>query len=283
MKRPLDPPRLCDEASEAPALLRRAFLDARSELPSADDLGCLAAKLGPLLGPPPEGAPPDGGSPPPDGGAPATPPTAAPPVTALPAGGIFPWSAAISAVTAVAAAAAVALGVARGWPRERAEPPVLHLAVKRAAVAVAAVAEGAHLSPSKDPPAEGTVMAAEPAKGAPGARSSARAAAAPAVQGKPPAVQGKPPRSRSEAFKAEATLLWRARSALARDPASALALTAEHARLFPAGTMAEEREVLAILAMARLDRGAEARARASELLRRRPDSVHRGQIEDALR
>jgi hypothetical protein len=80
---------------------------------------------------------------------------------------------------------------------------------------------------------------------------------------------------------AEGTLLLRARRALDRSPAEALALADEHAARFGDGRMAPEREVIAIDALRALDRRAEARARASRFLARHPSSPYRERVEAA--
>jgi hypothetical protein len=80
---------------------------------------------------------------------------------------------------------------------------------------------------------------------------------------------------------AELALLDEAQRALAGEPARALALAAEHGRRFPDGILAQEREVLAVTALARLGRIDEARARAGAFHRRWPSSAH-GRRIDAL-
>jgi hypothetical protein len=79
----------------------------------------------------------------------------------------------------------------------------------------------------------------------------------------------------------EGSLLLRARQALDVDPGATLALTQEHARRFPTGTLAPEREVLAIEALARLGRTSEARARLDSFRSRYPQSPHLSKL-DAL-
>ncbi|MBN2193614.1 MAG: hypothetical protein JW751_12425 [Polyangiaceae bacterium] len=64
----------------------------------------------------------------------------------------------------------------------------------------------------------------------------------------------------------EAALLERARSALGSSPAIALSLTEEHRSAFPSGQLSAERELVAIDALERLGRSAEARRRAAPLL-----------------
>ena len=74
-------------------------------------------------------------------------------------------------------------------------------------------------------------------------------------------------------------MLARAQAALATQPQTALGLTREHQRRFPRGTLAEEREVIAIEALKRLGRTRAASARAAEFERRYHGSVHQPRLE----
>jgi hypothetical protein len=76
----------------------------------------------------------------------------------------------------------------------------------------------------------------------------------------------------------EADLLGSAQRALATSPGRALSLAGEHARRFPGGLLSQEREVLAIEALSRLGRTAEAKARAQRFLRTFPRSAHRTKV-----
>jgi hypothetical protein len=81
---------------------------------------------------------------------------------------------------------------------------------------------------------------------------------------------------------AELELLRRAQAALTPAPSRALALCAEHAQRFPNGAFQQERELIAIVALAnRGERGA-ADARASQFKRAHPDSVHLPRLEALL-
>lgn len=73
---------------------------------------------------------------------------------------------------------------------------------------------------------------------------------------------------------AELALLDRARRVLAKDPQRAFALAADHQRHYAAGQFAEERELLAIEALMRLDRADAAQRRARQFRRAHPNSVH---------
>ncbi|MBN9164036.1 MAG: hypothetical protein BGO98_04360 [Myxococcales bacterium 68-20] len=80
----------------------------------------------------------------------------------------------------------------------------------------------------------------------------------------------------------EGELLHRAHAALSSNPAQALALTAEHGRRFPSGMLVQEREVIAIEALARLARTAEARRRAETFFANYTSSAYRRRVDDAL-
>jgi hypothetical protein len=76
-------------------------------------------------------------------------------------------------------------------------------------------------------------------------------------------------------------LLEQARRALASSPATALSLTNQDAARFPRGALAQEREVIAIEALRRLGRGAEADRRAAAFAQTFPGSAHQRRVEDA--
>lgn len=77
----------------------------------------------------------------------------------------------------------------------------------------------------------------------------------------------------------ELELVQRAQAALASDPRRALALTAEHERAFPSGEFIQEREAIAVEALAHLGQKAEAVRRARALLDRYPRTPYAPQIE----
>ena len=80
----------------------------------------------------------------------------------------------------------------------------------------------------------------------------------------------------------ELEVLQRAQAALVSDAGRALAITHEHARAYPNGEFAQEREVIAVEALARLGRGGEASQRAHDLLRRFPRTPYAPRLEAAL-
>jgi hypothetical protein len=80
----------------------------------------------------------------------------------------------------------------------------------------------------------------------------------------------------------EFALLRAARQAIGDRPARALALTSEHARIFPAGMLAQEREAIAVEALVKLGRASQAQTRARAFLAAHPDSPYKSRIDAAL-
>jgi hypothetical protein len=72
----------------------------------------------------------------------------------------------------------------------------------------------------------------------------------------------------------EVDLLFAARKEMRRDPSAALRFLEQHAERFPHGMLAPEREVLAIEALRKLGRGAEAERRLARFRIEYPDSLH---------
>ena len=96
-------------------------------------------------------------------------------------------------------------------------------------------------------------------------------------KGSPDSVKASPGEEMSEG-----ALLQRAHAAISSDQAQALAFAAEHARRFPNGVLVEEREVIAIEALVRLERMAEARGRAERFFSTFAGSAYRQRVDDAL-
>jgi hypothetical protein len=80
----------------------------------------------------------------------------------------------------------------------------------------------------------------------------------------------------------EAALLERARASLGASPAEALALTEAHAAQFPGGKLSMEREFVAIDALRRLGRSAQARARGEALLPRVRGGLYEERLKELL-
>jgi hypothetical protein len=80
----------------------------------------------------------------------------------------------------------------------------------------------------------------------------------------------------------ETRLLERARAELAGRPERCLGLLSEHAREFPHGSLAIERELLTVASLVRLGRRSEAEARAEALRARSPGSLYEERLERLL-
>jgi len=80
----------------------------------------------------------------------------------------------------------------------------------------------------------------------------------------------------------ELELLESSQAALERDPRRALDLTEQHARAYPAGIFAQEREMLAIEALQKLRRRSEALTRARRFADAYPDSAHTRRLAPLL-
>ncbi len=225
-----DPARFRDGAPDVPAELTRLFQAGTNDLPSEGDLRRLAARLGPVLEPPPGGS-------------------------AWPG---WPVVGKMAALAAVVSGAAVffALNFGPHTPR----PPD--------------VPDRVPLPPEAPPPAApGTTP---PAPSGEGADSAALPPASSAPAPSPPARTSAPAARPAES---EAELLERARDALSANPARALALTEQHRAHFPAGVLAQEREVIAIQALKRLGRTDEAARRTADFSRRYPNSAYRKKLD----
>ena len=81
----------------------------------------------------------------------------------------------------------------------------------------------------------------------------------------------------------EYLLLRAARQALTGEPGRALALTDEHVRRFAHGRLEQERETIAVEALAQLGRTAQAQSRGRLFLSTYPGSPYRNRVEHAIR
>jgi hypothetical protein len=80
----------------------------------------------------------------------------------------------------------------------------------------------------------------------------------------------------------ELSMLHRARAALRHSPDAALSITEQHAHDYPAGVFVEEREVLAIEALLKKRRTAEALDRAERFVAERTSSTYALQLREML-
>ncbi|HMJ14286.1 MAG TPA: hypothetical protein VK524_22880 [Polyangiaceae bacterium] len=243
-----EPPPLGDTPDEQ--LLRELLDEAKQDLPSSSQMNALATKLGPMLA----------------GGA----LTAASSATSAAAGNgtTAAVQATLGASALKIAGAAVLVAAVAGsgyWLASHSnETPAPGSAPSHSAAALHSTA------PLLPPPAESAAIPPEPL-------ASAAPASAPS-----PAEQT-PRRAGAVQPADEAALLRRAQAVLKSNPSRALALTQEHRRRFPKGALVQEREVIAIDALARLGRGGEASTRARNFDEQYPGSAHHRRIESATK
>ena len=231
-----------------PPRLAHPLIDAgRQELPDEQQLAALAAKLGPLLGPGGGGGGGGGGAGAAGKGAGAA------KAAAAAKGGV-----ALTAMKAIAAIATVGVVGAGG------AAAVVHARHVQDATNATVAATGLVAAPpsASTPADERLVLAPPPAASA--ARTSSHGSGASAAPADP---------------EEEVRLLERAQDALRASPDDALRLTAEHARRFPNGTLAQEREVIAIDALVRAGHTAEAKARADKFAKTYPQSTHLRRVQ----
>lgn len=253
------PRRLTDPASGTPRGLRELLEAGRSELPSAERLRSLGDRLAPTIA----GLSAGTGS----GAGPAT-------------GG-----AGVGASSGGAAAVHAAQAVA-GWKVGLA---VVGIAAIGSGIAARSIENRRSTAPTTAPfgtlavpnaPAtafeHGAVSDPSPSAASPPTASPARTQLP-----LPGAVPARPvPAAAAE--ETEIDLLRDARASLATAPSRALAIAERHATRFPSGVLAEEREVIAIEALVRLGRRAEARARADRFFVLHPSSAYRPRIDALL-
>ena len=163
-----------------------------------------------------------------------------------------------TAVLAALIAAALMLHVGR----ERAAPRAVDRARAQPAIA------------RSSPPASAAVTAAQAAPPPPPVAPAPRDPAVERGARKPRASRTTAPAAAQPSPEAELSLLQRSQLALDRAPASALVLAEQHARDYPQGVFAQEREMLAIEALLKLRDQRAAVVRAERFVQRFPDSAH---------
>ena len=258
---PREPVRLLEQDSEDSAELRELLGAASLDEPSPEQLASLTGKLGPLLEAPAVTAPePPAPRPPAAGGATATPVAATGLKTKVLTG------------LAMAVLAGGSFQAGRVFERERApERP-----------------DTAAPVPASEPTPAGPARveaAPPPATGVPSEAPAPRTSTAPAPR-VPRAKATEAPAAApagDAAMDEELALLESAYEALRKgDAAGALVEAERHAARFPSGALAQEREVLAIDALVRLGRRAEAETRAAGFRARYPTSTHGVRIQGLL-
>jgi hypothetical protein len=234
-----EPKRFSDATSDAPEELRRLFQAGAEDLPGEAELASLALRLGPVF----------------------EPPSSSTPIKLSTAGKV-------AAVSAVVVGSAVLFALNFGphgtrppdaperWTPSDTPPPPSAQALPPAASSETAGKSGTSDTGAGAPPTpSGAANSPAPSAGAHASGAAARPA------------------------ESEAELLERARAALASNPARALALTEQVRTRFPAGVLAQEREVIAIEALKRLGRSDEAARRAADFARRYPGSAYRKKLD----
>lgn len=231
---------------DAPSEMQELLKAARDDVPSAQQLSGLEGKLATLLDAPP------------------APPHAAPTEHAAPSSGM-PTLAKLAVLVAVAGL----VGTGAYLSSKNSNEP----APKTAPTPV---------TPAK--PAAPKPAAPEPVTPSAGTNEVAEPAAADASEAAPPEGHPAPQHRAATAAKpSEASLLDRARRALKSDPRKALALTRQHKKLYPAGALAQEREVIAIEALSLLNQKGSAQQRANEFSEKYPESAHQKKVDTSLK
>jgi hypothetical protein len=150
-----------------------------------------------------------------------------------------------------------------------------------------ALAGGLYLASKPSPPAPAPASAPVPVERAPQTPSVAPVLPSPVpttLGAAEPSAEPAPATPKADgasrpALVPEDRLLEQARRALTSDPNRALSLTRLHARSYPNGVLAQEREVIAIEALKRLGRSGEADARRGSFEERYPQSAHRRNLD----
>jgi TolA-binding protein len=100
------------------------------------------------------------------------------------------------------------------------------------------------------------------------------------------AARGTPAESASaseDALAGEAKLLNQAHAAMTADPQKALAIAGEHAKRYPRGQLAAERELILVQALVKLGRVREAEARGRALRKSTPSSIYGERLDTILK
>lgn len=247
-----DPKRWAEADGGAPEALKSLLEGARADVPSAAELSPVEQALGPLLDVP---IPISGGA-----------------VTSSGAAALGTGAGSALGYWLAGGAAVVLLG-AGAWLLGGAPPSE----APSAPVEAPSVAPLERTSPRLSPKAEPADAPEEMLE------ASASELPVPLPHASSPAlIRPKLAAPQKAPQQSEASLLEQARSLLATNPGRALALTRDHQRRFPNGVLSQEREVIAIDALSRLEREAEAEKRAKSFQERFPDSAHQRKVGDTL-
>jgi hypothetical protein len=276
-----DPTRLGDPRSKSPPALRRLIEAGRSDIPDTERLLSLGNRLGFGAGPVPGAGPAHGAAAGLGGGA-AKIGTVVVLVIGAGAGVLATSNLATAPPTVIRAPSATsnqapssrqrrvdpqiaALAPSSGEESLEQTPLPASLSIARGTSSVAA----ATATPAGTRPKDGTVATTSPAPFMPPSVTTGGSGFLAPQPDSPPA-------------ESEFSLLEQAQRALRGDPLRALDLTGRDARQYPSGTLAQEREVIAIEALVQLGRSDEASARANHFFRNFPGSAHGPRIAALL-
>lgn len=256
-----DPIRLVDDP-EAPELLRDLVRHARDDLPSMESAERVYRRL-------------EGEQPPPAGGESLGSGTA----TVLKIGGLV-----LGVVVG-----GIALGARLSSPPEDRRSPAVEEIARQVPDASPAMEEptGKPVQPRPQPravkgdadpsppppPHEQATSGPKPASADASRRSRSRSRTPTVGSAHPPTAKDRT---------AEAELLLQAKRAMPDAPRRALGLADRHARKFPDGVLAEERELIAIRALVALERTSDAQRRARAFEQTHPASPHLAAVHRAL-
>jgi len=227
----------------APSELTALLKAAKADVPSQAELTGLEASLASLLNAPP--------------------PAPAPPAAKPFAGSQLPLAAKLGVLAALGALVGTTAYLTANRPGPGASAPVERTPASTSTSLPQAKPAQPKLQPSasEQPVPEPSQVSDEGAKPAEAA-----------LEAQPKPAHGAPKPS-------EASLLGQAQRALKSDPARALAITREHKRLYPAGALSQEREVIAIEALARLNRKGSAQEKANQFSQKYPESAHQQKVD----
>ncbi|AKU93959.1 hypothetical protein AKJ09_00623 [Labilithrix luteola] len=139
------------------------------------------------------------------------------------------------------------------------------------------------VAPSAEPPAPPTTeMPSIPVDALPSSAPVAATVHAETARAAQPASPSPEATRVTSTRESEFTLVRHAQDALAVNPGGALSLAQEHARTFPNGELVQEREVIAVEALSKLGRSADAKARATALVTAHPRSPYVARLERAI-
>jgi hypothetical protein len=96
-------------------------------------------------------------------------------------------------------------------------------------------------------------------------------------------VPAEAPSASADALAGEAKLLNQAHAATATEPHKALAIASEHAKRYPRGQLAAERELILVQALVKLGRTREAEARGRALRKSAPSSIYGERLDTILK